>query len=177
MLWKASIAKVTAQPYFMIIALLMIALSHTVQSVWNLLMFLKLMELVHLEFFFFFIFYLKFPLEHFRHQNCWSISDSVLHAIFKDSPVSLLNTRTTSLPRCVETRSDPADFLTQLWGVHINFCSSHILQVGRIQLAKVWHAKDWHILSDLWNLQNVSNYSSAKHLCVWFHPGICQAQV
>ena len=40
-------------------------------------------------------------LEHFRHQNSWSISDSVFHAIFKASPVSLSNTRTTSLPRCV----------------------------------------------------------------------------
>ena len=105
---RQSIAKWTVQPYFMIIAWLLIALSHTVQSVWNLLMFLKLMELIHLEFFSFFSFYFKFLLEHFRHQNCWSISDSVLHAIFKASPVSLLNTRTTSLPRCVETRSDPA---------------------------------------------------------------------
>ena len=109
---KQSIAKLTAQPYFMVIAWLLIALSHTVQSVWNLLMFSKLVELmIHLEFFFFFNFYFKFLLEHFRHQNCWSISDSVLHAIFKASPVSLLNTRLTSLPRCVETRSDPADFL------------------------------------------------------------------
>ena len=45
---------------------------------------------------------------YFRHQNSWSISDYVLHAIFMASPGSLLNTRTTSLPRCVETRSDPA---------------------------------------------------------------------
>ena len=50
----------------------------------------------------------------------------------------------------------------QPWGMHINFCSPHILQAGRIQLAKVWHAKDWHILSDLWNLPNLSNCSSAK---------------
>ena len=112
----------------------------------------------------FFKIILLFLLEHFPHQNSWSIWDSVLHAIFKASPVSLLNTRTTSLPRCVEKRSDPAakTFFTPPWGMHIQFCSPHILQAGRIQLAKVWHAKDWHILFDLWNLQNVSNYSSAK---------------
>ena len=126
-------SKLTAQPYFMIIARLLIPLSHTVQSVWNLLMFLKLVELIHLEFFLFFIFYFIFPLEHFPHQNCWSISDSVLYALLKASPVPLLNTRTTSLPRRVQ----------------INVCLPHILQAGRIQLAKVWHAKDWHSLSDL----------------------------
>ena len=139
-------SKLTAQPYLMIIAWLLIPLSHTVQSVWNLLMFLKLVELIHLEFLLFFIFYFKFPSEHFPHQNCWSISDSVLHALLKASPVPLLNTRTTSLPRCVQ----------------INFCLPHILQAGRIQLAKVRHAKDGHILFDLQNLQNVSNYSSTK---------------
>ena len=56
--WRQSIAKLTAQPYYMIIALLLIALSHTFQSVWNLLMFLKLVELIHLEFFFFFILFI-----------------------------------------------------------------------------------------------------------------------
>ena len=46
---RQSFAKLTAQSYFMIIAWLLIALSHTVQSVWN---FLKLVELIHLKFFF-----------------------------------------------------------------------------------------------------------------------------
>jgi len=49
--WRNLIAKLTAQPYFGIIAWLLIALSHTVQSVWNLLMFLKLVEMIHLAFF------------------------------------------------------------------------------------------------------------------------------
>ena len=55
--------------------------------------------------------------------------------------------------------------------MHINFCLPCILQAGRIQPAKVWHAKDWHILSDLWNFLNVSNYSSAKTIapmCLFF---------
>ena len=99
---RQSIAKLTAHPYFMILDWLLIASSHTVQSVWNILMFLKLVELIHLFLCF------KFPLEHFRHQNSWSISDSALHVIFKASPVSLFSTRTTSLPRCVKTRSDLA---------------------------------------------------------------------
>ena len=50
----------------------------------------------------------------------------------------------------------------QPWGVHMDICSPRIFQAGRILLAKVWHANDWTILSDLWNLQNISNYSSAK---------------
>ena len=44
------IAKLTEQPYFMIIDWLLIALTRTIQSVCNLLMFLKLVELIHLDF-------------------------------------------------------------------------------------------------------------------------------
>ena len=67
---RRSIAKLIAQPYF-IIDWLLIALSRTIQSVCNLLMFLKLVELIRLYFilFYFFKFYFLFPLEHFRHQN------------------------------------------------------------------------------------------------------------
>ena len=55
--------------------------------------------------------------------------------------------------------------------MHINFCLPCILQAGRIQPAKVRQAKDWHILSDLWNFLIVSNYSSAKTIapmCLFF---------
>ena len=56
---RQSIANLTAQPY-VIIAWLLIAMSHTVQSVQNVLMFS-------------FQFLIKFPLEHFWHQNSWNI--------------------------------------------------------------------------------------------------------
>ena len=112
-LWGQSVAKLTVQPCFMIIdwLLIFLLLSHMAQSVWNLLMFLKLVALIHLDFFLFLI----FPWNTFNIRtviwvafDSWSLSDCVLHAIFKASPVSLLNTRTISLLRCVETRSDPA---------------------------------------------------------------------
>ena len=86
-------------------------LSNMVQSIWYLLMFLKLVELIHLDFFSFLI----FPWNTFNIRtviwvafDSWSISDCVSHAIFKAFPMSLLNTRTISLLQCVETRSDPA---------------------------------------------------------------------
>ena len=102
-----------------------------------------------------------FPLEHFRHQNSWSISDSVLHAVLKASPVSLLNTRTTSLPWCVET-------IQLLRFSHATLRCAHkplfarLPSGGNNTAGQSMECQSWHILSDLWNLQNVSNYSSAK---------------
>ena len=58
---RQSIAKLIAQPYFTTIDWLLIAL-----SVWNVLMFLKLVELIHHEFK---KQILKFPLEHFRQNS------------------------------------------------------------------------------------------------------------
>ena len=51
-LWTAIDCEINSAACFMIIDWLLIALSHTIQSVWNLWMFLKLVELVRLEFLF-----------------------------------------------------------------------------------------------------------------------------
>ena len=89
---RQSIAKWTAQPYLMITDWLLIALSHTV-PVLNLII---NVELIHLYFYFYYYYYYYWNTFEIS-RNSWSISDYVLHAIFKASPVSQLNTRTTSL--------------------------------------------------------------------------------
>ena len=89
---RQSIAKLIAQPYFTTIDWLLIALSHTV-PVLNLII---NVELIHLYFYFYFYYYYYWNTFEIS-RNSWSISDYVLHAIFKASPVSQLNTRTTSL--------------------------------------------------------------------------------
>ena len=125
---RQSIKKLTVQPYFMIIDWLLVALSYAVQSAWNLLMFIlnriNWSTVISKKIY---IYFLKFPFEHFWHQNSWSISNSVLHVqilycMFKPFPVSFKHKNCFFATVCWDmVRPTCKDFLTQPWGVHINF--------------------------------------------------------